>query len=42
VVCIPARDEVRTTGAIVPCMSRFLESSGLVEEVVVDDGSKER
>ena len=41
VVCIPARDEVRTIGAIVACIrARLLEGAGLVDEiVVVDDGS---
>jgi glucosyl-3-phosphoglycerate synthase len=43
VVCIPARDEVRTIGAIVSCIRRcLLETVGLVDEiVVVDDGSKD-
>jgi len=43
VVCIPARDEVRTIGAIVSCIrSRLLEGAGLVDEiVVVDDGSRD-
>lgn len=41
VVCIPARDEVRTIGAIVSCIRRrLLEGVGLVDEIlVVDDGS---
>ena len=41
VVCIPARDEVRTIGAIVSCIrTRLLDGAGLVDElVVVDDGS---
>ncbi|HXY44661.1 MAG TPA: glucosyl-3-phosphoglycerate synthase [Acidimicrobiales bacterium] len=41
VVCIPARDEVRTIGAIVACVrDRLLEEARLVDEiVVVDDGS---
>ncbi|MGA3354378.1 MAG: glucosyl-3-phosphoglycerate synthase [Acidimicrobiales bacterium] len=40
-VCIPARDEESTVGAIVECVRReLLEGVGLVDElVVVDDGS---
>jgi glucosyl-3-phosphoglycerate synthase len=42
VVCIPARDEVRTIGAIVSCIRHLLETSGLVDEIlVVDDGSRD-
>jgi len=42
-VCIPARDEVRTIGAIVSCVRRhLLEAAGLVDEIlVVDDGSRD-
>jgi glucosyl-3-phosphoglycerate synthase len=41
VVCIPARDEVRTIGAIVSCIrTHLLDGAGLVDEIiVVDDGS---
>jgi glucosyl-3-phosphoglycerate synthase len=40
-VCIPARDEARTIGAIVGCIrSRLVDRFGLVDEIlVVDDGS---
>jgi glucosyl-3-phosphoglycerate synthase len=43
VVCIPARDEARTIGAIVSCIhDRLLEPVGLVDEIlVVDDGSRD-
>ncbi len=42
VVCIPARDEVRTIGAIVSSICDRLGPSGLVDEIlVVDDGSKD-
>jgi len=43
VVCIPARDEVRTIGAIVSCIRRhLLEAGGLVDGiVVVGDGSND-
>ncbi|MHB1509858.1 MAG: glucosyl-3-phosphoglycerate synthase [Acidimicrobiales bacterium] len=43
VVCIPARDEVRTIGPIVSCIREcLLESTGLVDEIlVVDDGSSD-
>jgi glucosyl-3-phosphoglycerate synthase len=43
VVCIPARDEVRTIGAIVSRIrGPLLEGAGLVDEiVVVDDGSRD-
>ncbi len=42
-VCIPARDEVRTIGAIVTCVRRhLLEAAGLVDKIlVVDDGSRD-
>jgi len=40
-VCIPARDEARTIGAIVRCIRKLLvDRVGLVDEIlVVDDGS---
>ena len=41
-VCVPARDEAATVGAIVACIERELVPAGLVDEVlVVDDGSSD-
>jgi len=42
-VCIPARDEAATIGAIVGCIRRnLLDETGLVDEIlVIDDGSSD-